>query len=55
MDDYDPRNHRASTAGVLSAWLTAAIFFLVVSISVSLAKPTEAPAREVITMAWSSY
>jgi hypothetical protein len=52
MDDYDPHNHRATGASILSAWVTAAIFVLVVTITISLAKPIEAPAGELITLAW---
>ena len=39
MDDYDPRNHRATGAHVLWAWLTAVIFVLVTTVTVLISVP----------------
>jgi hypothetical protein len=46
MDDYDPHNHWVNAAGVAAAWLAAAIFVLVMAITVGFAKPSDSVIRD---------
>lgn len=51
MDEYDPNNHWVNAAGVAAAWLAAAIFVLVMAITVGLAKPTDPVVHEQMAVA----
>ena len=46
MDEYDPNNHWVNAAGVAAAWLAAAIFVLVMAITVGLATPADTAVHE---------
>ena len=45
MDDYDPHNHWVNAAAVAAAWLAAAIFVLVMAVTVGLAKSGDTDVR----------
>jgi hypothetical protein len=51
MDDYDPHNHWVNAAGVAAAWLAAAIFVLVMAITVGFARPSASVIHEQMTAA----
>ena len=51
MDDYDPHNHWVNAAGVAAAWLAAAIFVLVMAITVGLARPSASVVHEQLSAA----
>jgi len=51
MDDYDPHNHWVNAAGVAAAWLAAAIFVVVMAITVGLATPSASVVRDQMTAA----
>ena len=51
MDDYDPHNHWVNAAGVAAAWLAAAIFVLVMALTVGLATPSASITHDQMTAA----
>ena len=44
MGDYDPHDFEPTRERILSAWLTAAIFMLIVAVAATVAAPAN-PAR----------